>query len=83
MQEVTARQFMPIHECPSVRCRSNNARGQLQLQTRGSKFVKFQEVGHQHEDSRKVWASHNMCTCIDNYEGSNLTKKDSSCLSFI
>jgi hypothetical protein len=35
---------MPISECPSARCRTNNAKGQLCLQVRGSKFTKFQEV---------------------------------------
>lgn len=44
-QEVTARTFMPLVECPSTRCRVNNARGKLHLHTRGSKFQKFQEVG--------------------------------------
>ncbi|CAK9204886.1 unnamed protein product [Sphagnum troendelagicum] len=43
-QEVTSRAFMPISECPSVRCRTNNAKGQLCLQVRGSKFTKFQEA---------------------------------------
>ena len=44
MQEVTARSFMPLSECPSRRCAVNKARGQLNLQARGSKFAKFQEV---------------------------------------
>ncbi|CAI5970665.1 unnamed protein product [Closterium sp. NIES-65] len=43
-QEVTARTFMPLFECPSTRCRTNNARGRLHLHTRGSKFQKFQEA---------------------------------------
>ena len=44
VQEVTARSFMPLNECPSRRCAVNKARGQLNLQARGSKFAKFQEV---------------------------------------
>ena len=44
LQEVTSRTFMPISECPSARCRTNNAKGRLCLQVRGSKFTKFQEV---------------------------------------
>lgn len=43
-QEVTSRSFMPISECPSQRCRTNNAKGILSLQVRGSKFTKFQEA---------------------------------------
>ena len=39
-----ARSFMPLNECPSRRCAVNKARGQLNLQARGSKFAKFQEV---------------------------------------
>lgn len=35
---------MPISECPSARCRTNNTKGRLCLQVRGSKFTKFQEV---------------------------------------
>ena len=44
IQEVTSRSFMPISECPSARCRTNNTKGRLCLQVRGSKFTKFQEV---------------------------------------
>ncbi|GLJ18929.1 hypothetical protein SUGI_0338540 [Cryptomeria japonica] len=43
-QEVTARTFMPLFECPSNRCRTNNAKGNLILQLRASKFLKFQEA---------------------------------------
>jgi DNA replicative helicase MCM subunit Mcm2 (Cdc46/Mcm family) len=42
------REFMPVFMCPSAECsqRGNNSRGRdtLRLQTRGSKFVKFQEL---------------------------------------
>ncbi|XP_020686871.1 DNA replication licensing factor MCM7 [Dendrobium catenatum] len=43
-QEVTARVFMPLYECPSVRCKTNNTKGNLILQLRASKFLKFQEA---------------------------------------
>ncbi|KAL2643531.1 hypothetical protein R1flu_011118 [Riccia fluitans] len=43
-QEVTARTFMPLFECPSKRCRTNNAKGRVSLQVRASKFLKFQEA---------------------------------------
>ena len=43
-QEITGTAYMPLHECPSSRCRTNNSPGKLLFQTRGSKFVKFQEV---------------------------------------
>ncbi|XP_074316027.1 DNA replication licensing factor MCM7 isoform X1 [Silene latifolia] len=43
-QEVTARVFMPLFECPSKRCKMNNTKGNLILQLRASKFLKFQEA---------------------------------------
>lgn len=43
-QEITGTAYMPLPECPSDSCRSNQVRGQLVLQTRGSKFCKFQEA---------------------------------------
>ncbi|KAL4572175.1 hypothetical protein LXL04_018944 [Taraxacum kok-saghyz] len=43
-QEVTARVFMPLFECPSKRCNVNRAKGSLILQLRASKFWKFQEA---------------------------------------
>ncbi|CAN4112794.1 unnamed protein product [Withania somnifera] len=43
-QEVTARVFMPLFECPSNRCTVNKAKGNLILQLRASKFLKFQEA---------------------------------------
>ncbi|KAH0782155.1 hypothetical protein KY290_001753 [Solanum tuberosum] len=43
-QEVTARVFMPLFECPSKRCTVNKAKGNLILQLRASKFLKFQEA---------------------------------------
>jgi DNA replication licensing factor MCM7 len=43
-QEVTARQFMPICQCPSASCKENKRDGVLHMQTRGSKFVRYQEL---------------------------------------
>lgn len=35
---------MPLQKCPSQRCRDNNSAGQLHMQTRGSRFMKYQEI---------------------------------------
>jgi DNA replication licensing factor MCM7 len=43
-QPVNAKSFTPIEECPSQECKNNNAKGQLFLSTRASKFLPFQEV---------------------------------------
>ncbi|KAJ1679350.1 DNA replication licensing factor MCM7 [Spiromyces aspiralis] len=43
-QQVNARQFMPLMQCESPQCKANRSRGKLHRQTRGSKFLRFQEV---------------------------------------
>lgn len=43
-QEVLSRSFTPLLECQSQRCKAGGTPGQLFLQTRGSKFLPFQEV---------------------------------------
>ncbi|PVV04971.1 hypothetical protein BB560_000517 [Smittium megazygosporum] len=43
-QEVKAKQFIPLDSCISQQCKSARTRGKLHRQTRGSKFLKFQEV---------------------------------------
>ncbi|KAF2434972.1 MCM-domain-containing protein [Tothia fuscella] len=43
-QPVLAKSFTPLTECPSKDCKDNNAKGQLFLSTRASKFLPFQEV---------------------------------------
>ncbi|EST06977.1 MCM N-terminal domain protein [Kalmanozyma brasiliensis GHG001] len=43
-QEVTSRQYMPLTQCNSRRCTTNNTRGPLYPQVRASKFVPFQEI---------------------------------------
>ena len=35
---------MPLQECPSQRCKDNRSKGKIQMQTRGSRFVKYQEL---------------------------------------
>ena len=35
---------MPLLMCPSADCTTNRSGGRLYLQSRGSKFVKFQEI---------------------------------------
>ncbi|KAF9433123.1 Mcm2-7 hexameric complex component [Entomortierella beljakovae] len=43
-QEVTARQYMPLTECNSQVCKTNQTKGKLHEQTRANKFLEFQEV---------------------------------------
>lgn len=43
-QPITTKQFTPLLECTSEDCKKNNAKGQLFLSTRASKFLPFQEV---------------------------------------
>ena len=54
-QPVASTSFMPVINCPGEECRVNRSGGRLTLQTRGSKFVKFQEIKVQeHSDSVPV-----------------------------
>ena len=39
-----AHSFMPITVCPSERCKDNKTSGKVNMQTRGSKFTKYQEL---------------------------------------
>jgi len=43
-QEVKSRNFMPQTECSSRECQIATTKGRLLMQTRGSKFEKFQEL---------------------------------------
>ena len=43
-QPISSSSFMPIEMCQSQDCQTNKSGGRLCLQTRGSKFVKFQEI---------------------------------------
>lgn len=42
--EVFSRQFTPIDRCPSTVCQTNKNNGKLSMQTRGSRFMRYQEV---------------------------------------
>lgn len=53
-QPIASMSFMPIILCPSEDCKVNKSGGRLYLQTRGSKFVKFQELKIQEHVSRSV-----------------------------
>ncbi|EDO37946.1 predicted protein [Nematostella vectensis] len=56
-QTIQSQTFMPLLMCPSEECKTNRAGGRLYLQTRGSKFVKFQELKIQ-EHSDQVPVGH-------------------------
>ncbi|XP_074657741.1 DNA replication licensing factor mcm7-like [Tubulanus polymorphus] len=54
-QPINAPSFMPLLMCPSQECTTNKSGGRLYLQTRGSKFLKFQEIKIQeHSDQVPV-----------------------------
>ncbi|KAK7090570.1 DNA replication licensing factor mcm7-like [Littorina saxatilis] len=54
-QPIGSTAFMPLLMCPSQVCTTNRSGGRLYLQTRGSKFVKFQEIKIQeHSDQVPV-----------------------------
>jgi len=42
--QVDAKSYMPLFDCESKQCKTNQITGHLQMQTRGSKFVKYQEL---------------------------------------
>ncbi|BES95242.1 DNA replication licensing factor [Nesidiocoris tenuis] len=43
-QLVNSMSFMPVTTCPTEACKASTSGGRLYLQSRGSKFVKFQEI---------------------------------------
>ncbi|NXV81222.1 MCM7 factor, partial [Atlantisia rogersi] len=54
-QPIQAPTFMPLLMCPSRECQTNRSGGRLYLQTRGSKFIRFQELKMQeHTDQVPV-----------------------------
>ncbi|XP_067668425.1 DNA replication licensing factor mcm7-like [Haliotis asinina] len=54
-QPINSPSFMPLLMCPSQDCTVNRSGGRLYLQTRGSKFAKFQEIKIQeHSDQVPV-----------------------------
>lgn len=52
-QPIGSQSFMPLERCTSQECKANKTSGRLSLQSRGSKFMKFQEIRVQ-EHSRDV-----------------------------
>lgn len=46
---------MPVQTCPSDACRVNKSSGRLHLQTKGSKFIKFQEIKLQEHVSSQIF----------------------------
>ncbi|KAL1505170.1 hypothetical protein ABEB36_004792 [Hypothenemus hampei] len=56
-QPIASMSFMPETLCPSEDCKINKSGGRLYLQTRGSKFIKFQEIKIQ-EHSDQVPVGH-------------------------
>ena len=42
--QINSTSFMPLLMCPTDDCKVNKSGGRLYLQTRGSKFIKFQEL---------------------------------------
>ncbi|XP_033638328.1 DNA replication licensing factor mcm7-B-like [Asterias rubens] len=56
-QPIGSPTFMPLLMCPSQACQANKSGGRLYLQTRGSKFIKFQEIKIQ-EHSDQVPVGH-------------------------
>jgi len=54
-QPISGPSFTPLEKCESIECRTNKSNGRLYLQTRGSRFVKFQEIKMQeHSDQVPV-----------------------------
>ena len=43
-QQVKSKAFLPLDACPADACQKNRKKGRLFMQTRGCKFVKFQEI---------------------------------------
>ena len=43
-QEITGKTFQPLEAAPAAVARASGGNSTLQLQTRGSKFVRFQEL---------------------------------------
>lgn len=56
-QDVTSQSWTPLTQCESPACKQNGTRGQLHMQTRASKFLKFQEVKLQ-ETTEQVPVGH-------------------------
>jgi len=62
--QITSTQFMPLLTCPSQDCVTNKSGGRLYLQSRGSKFIRFQELKIQEHVS--LFCDHHQSFC-DNF----------------
>ncbi|KAJ2416995.1 DNA replication licensing factor MCM7 [Coemansia sp. IMI 209128] len=69
-QEVKTRQFTPLAQCQSPRCTENRSRGKLHKQTRGSRFLRFQEVKLQEMTDQVPMGDIPRTLTIHCYEGS-------------
>ncbi|KAJ2341041.1 DNA replication licensing factor MCM7, partial [Coemansia sp. RSA 2673] len=69
-QEVKTRQFTPLTQCQSARCTDNRSRGKLHKQTRGSRFLRFQEVKLQEMTDQVPMGDIPRTLTIHCYEGS-------------
>lgn len=56
---------MPLIMCPSQDCTTNRSGGRLYLQSRGSKFVKFQEIKIQEHVSKSIYDDEKKKNCVD------------------
>jgi DNA replication licensing factor MCM7 len=56
-QIINTREFNPLVECASTRCKQNQTKGNLVMQVKSSKFVSFQEIKIQ-EPSDQVPIGH-------------------------
>jgi len=72
-QMINSPSFMPLVNCESQDCKSNKSGGQLYLQTRGSKFMKYQEIRIQeHSDQVPVGNIPRAMTIVANGENTRL-----------
>ncbi|KAL5475357.1 hypothetical protein EMCRGX_G025158 [Ephydatia muelleri] len=51
-QPISSPTFLPLTMCPSDECQKNKSGGRLYLQTRGSKFMKYQEIKIQEQNDQ-------------------------------
>ncbi|XP_006859686.1 PREDICTED: DNA replication licensing factor MCM7 [Chrysochloris asiatica] len=74
-QPIQSPTFMPLIMCPSQECQTNRSGGRLYLQTRGSKFIKFQEMKLQeHSDQVPVGNIPRSITVLVEGENTRLTQ---------
>lgn len=72
-QVISSPNFLPLSNCESADCKSKRSGGQLYLQTRGSKFTKYQEIRIQeHSDQVPVGNIPRAMTVVANGENTRL-----------